>query len=138
MRASLMSAAEERLKPKVTEEFMRTKAEVQSLHSTNRELLDGQERINSILSSISNKIEEVESHEVDLKAKEAEIAVAMRHLTLLETQRPGPDSRRPRRAHGAEALHGRRGRRARRGGRQALASPGAKRRQLHRRGSRGG
>ena len=91
MRASLLSAAEERMKPKVTEEFMRTKAEVQSLHSTNRELLDGQEKIHSILSSIGDKIVEVESHKVDLKAKEAEIGVAMEHLTLLETQRPGPD-----------------------------------------------
>ena len=76
MRASFLSAVEERMKPKVTEEFMKTKAEVQSLHSTNRELLDGQEKINSILSSIGDKIVEVESHEVDLKAKEAEICVA--------------------------------------------------------------
>ena len=79
------------MKPKVTEEFMKTKAEVQSLHSTNRELLDGQEKINSILAAIGEKMIEVEAHEVDLKAKEAEIGVAMRHMTLLETQRPGPD-----------------------------------------------
>ena len=91
MRASLLSAVEERMRPKVIEEFMKTKAEVQSLHSTNRELLDGQEKINAILSSISEKINEVESHEDDLKEKETEIEAAMRHLTLLHTQRPGPD-----------------------------------------------
>ena len=40
LRASLLSACEEVLRDRLDEEFMKTKAEVQSLHSTNKELLD--------------------------------------------------------------------------------------------------
>jgi hypothetical protein len=42
LRESLISAAEEVLRDKLTEEIAKTKAEIESLHVTSRELLDGQ------------------------------------------------------------------------------------------------
>lgn len=56
-----MSRAEEILRDKFTEEFYKTKAELQTLHSTNKELLDGQEDIGAIEAELDAKLSQVDS-----------------------------------------------------------------------------
>lgn len=56
-----MSRAEEILREKFTEEFYKTKAELQTLHSTNKELLDGQEDIGAIEAELDAKLSQVHS-----------------------------------------------------------------------------
>ena len=84
VRASLLSACEETMRDRLEEEFMRTKAEVQSLHSTNKELLDGQEKINDILTSIGSKILEVDEHRRKLDQKAAEMEDTIEKLDALD------------------------------------------------------
>ena len=93
LRASLLSAAEDLMKLKLEEEFMRTKAEVQSLHSTSKELLDGQEKINDIMRAMDEKLKEMEAHEERLKAKERELDEASVNVAEMATAAAemGPD-----------------------------------------------
>ena len=58
---ALMSRVEEVLREKFTEEFYKTKAELQTLHSTNKELLDGQEDIGAIEAELDAKISQLDS-----------------------------------------------------------------------------
>ena len=60
LRMSLLTAVEEKVRSKLDEEFLKTKAEVESLHSTNKELLDGQEKINDIVAELEWKCRELE------------------------------------------------------------------------------
>ena len=47
-RISLLNQVENVMKERFLEEFHKTKAELQTLHSTNKDLLDGQEDIGTI------------------------------------------------------------------------------------------
>ena len=84
LRASLVSAAEDLMKMRLEEEFMKTKAEVQSLHSTSKELLDGQEKINDIMVEMGEKLKEMETHQEELLAKEGELKEAAKRLEEME------------------------------------------------------
>lgn len=84
VRASLLSACEQSLRDRLEEEFMKTKAEVQSLHSTNKELLDGQEKINDILTSIECKILEVDEHKDKLDKKAADMKDIIEKLDAID------------------------------------------------------
>ena len=67
LRESLLSAAEEVLRDKLSEEFSKTKAELESLHATSRELLDGQEKIVEIEKSMNDKENEIDAFISDLE-----------------------------------------------------------------------
>ena len=54
------------MREKFTEEFYKTKAELQTLHSTNKELLDGQEDIGAIEAELEAKVSRVHSCLQDL------------------------------------------------------------------------
>ena len=84
VRASVLSACEDSLRDRLEEEFMKTKAEVQSLHSTNKELLDGQEKINHLLASIESKIAEVDEHTAKLEVKAGQMVASVEALDAIE------------------------------------------------------
>jgi len=63
---ALMSRLDEILRERFTEEFYKTKAEIQTLHSTNKELLDGQEDIGALEAELDAKLSQVESCLQDL------------------------------------------------------------------------
>ena len=65
-----MSRVEEVLREIFTEEFYKTKAEVQTLHSTNKELLDGQEDIGAVEAELDAKLAQVESCLDDLNLEQ--------------------------------------------------------------------
>jgi len=67
---ALMSRVEEVLRERFTEEFYKTKAEVQTLHSTNKELLDGQEDIGAVEAELDAKLAQVESCLDDLNLEQ--------------------------------------------------------------------
>ena len=67
LRESMLSAAEEVLRDKLSEEFSKTKAELESLHATSRELLDGQEKIVDIEKSMNEKSTEIDAFIADLE-----------------------------------------------------------------------
>ncbi len=93
LHASLLTAAEELMRLKLEEEFMKTKAEVESLHSTSKELLDGQEKINDILRGMEDKLKELDEHEESLRTKEGELEEASRQLeeVAAAAEACGPD-----------------------------------------------
>ena len=65
-----MSRVEEVLRERFTEEFYKTKAEVQTLHSTNKELLDGQEDIGAVEAELDAKLAQLESCLDDLNLEQ--------------------------------------------------------------------
>jgi hypothetical protein len=67
LRESMLSAAEEVLRDKLSEEFSKTKAELESLHATSRELLDGQEKIVDIEKLMNEKSTEIDAFIADLE-----------------------------------------------------------------------
>lgn len=85
LRESLVSAAEEILKEKLSEEFSKTKAELESLHATSRELLDGQEKLVEIDKSMNDKTAELESFMNELKTQESDMTAALERLEIFET-----------------------------------------------------
>jgi ESCRT-I complex subunit TSG101 len=84
LRASLLSACEEILRDKLEEEFSARKAEVSCLHSTNKELLDGQERIGAILTEVATKTTEVQAQTAALLRTEVELRSAAYRLSELD------------------------------------------------------
>ena len=84
LRISLVSAAEELVKKRLEEEFMKTKAEVQSLHSTNKELLDGQEEINEIIEDLETKTKGIEEQFNSLTLKREELEKELEALSEIE------------------------------------------------------
>ena len=84
LRESLLSAAEEVLRDKLSEEFAKTKAELESLHATSRELLDGQEKIVEIEKSLEEKISEIQTFIGELQNEQRELSAALERLTVIE------------------------------------------------------
>ena len=84
LRISLMSAVEDLVKNKLEEEFMKTKAEVQTLHATNKELLDGQEKINDIIRNLETNTKELTEHERAFAEKETELNETLNQLSELD------------------------------------------------------
>ena len=65
-RISLLNQVENVMKERFLEEFHKTKAELQTLHSTNKDLLDGQEDIGAIEAEIDAKLSQVDACLADL------------------------------------------------------------------------
>jgi len=77
---ALMSRAEEVLRERFTEEFYKTKAELQTLHSTNKELLDGQEDLGAIEAELDAKVAQVETCLQDLNLEEKSLKQAIKEI----------------------------------------------------------
>ena len=85
LKISLKSAVEEKFRHKLSEEFNKTNAELASLHNTNKELLDGQEKINGISRTLEDKISEIEIHKLTLDDRKDKMEKALDELSKDET-----------------------------------------------------
>lgn len=81
IRISLVSCVSDKIRSRLSEEFQKTVAECQSLHHTNKDLLDGQEKLAEIVKNIESRSADLESilHELrqqkqDLLAKEKQLS----------------------------------------------------------------
>eukprot|EP00095_Tigriopus_kingsejongensis_P000399 snap_masked-scaffold19_size710362-processed-gene-1.3 protein:Tk00399 transcript:snap_masked-scaffold19_size710362-processed-gene-1.3-mRNA-1 annotation:"tumor susceptibility gene 101 protein isoform x2" len=77
VKASLVTALSEKLRPRFEETYQRTSAECESLFFTHKDLLDGQERLNEALADLEAKtralagpMESLRVHQRDLKAQQ--------------------------------------------------------------------
>jgi len=68
-RISLLNQVENVMKERFLEEFHKTKAELQTLHSTNKDLLDGQEDIGAIEADFTAKLSQVDACLADLNLR---------------------------------------------------------------------
>lgn len=84
LRVSLVTHTEGLMKETFKEEFLKTKAELQSLHSTNKELLDGQEEIGAIESELDCKLAEVDGYNEDLQHELEALEKAVGDLDRLD------------------------------------------------------
>ncbi len=66
-RVALVTQAEDVIRERFGEEFGKTRAELQTLHSTNKELLDGQEEIGAIEAELDAKLDEMACYVEDLQ-----------------------------------------------------------------------
>ena len=66
LRITMVSAVEEMMRQKLDEEFSKTKAELESLHHTNLELLDNQEEISNLEKDLDEKIKIGDERNKDL------------------------------------------------------------------------
>ncbi len=82
LRASLVSATEQKVKQKLEEEFSKTRAELDALHSTNRELLDGQEKVAAIIRELEEAGKEAEERTDRLRRAEGELGTALERLSV--------------------------------------------------------
>ena len=80
---ALMSRVEEVLRERFTEEFYKTKAEIQTLHSTNKELLDGQEEIGAIEAELDAKTTQVDTCLQDLSLEEKSLKQAIHEIDAM-------------------------------------------------------
>lgn len=86
-----MSRVEEVLREKFTEEFYKTKAELQTLHSTNKELLDGQEDIGAIEAELEAKISQIDTCLDELKLEKDSLENSIAAITDLSPEALHPD-----------------------------------------------
>lgn len=77
---ALMNRAEKVLRERFTEEFYKTKAELQTLHSTNKELLDGQEEIGAMEAELDAKVAQIETCLQDLSLEETSLRQAIHEI----------------------------------------------------------
>lgn len=75
-----MTRVQTGIKDKFTEEFYKTKAELQTLHSTNKELLDGQEDIGAIEAELDAKLSQINSCLEDLRLEGRSIASSIQAI----------------------------------------------------------
>lgn len=87
LKASFVTAVESKLKVKLEEELLKTKAEIDSLHSTNKELLDGQEKIDDILKELSEAEKDLDGHVEALNIQDMELEAALLRLKELEEKK---------------------------------------------------
>ena len=78
-----MSRLDEILRERFTEEFYKTKAEIQTLHSTNKELLDGQEDIGALEAELDAKLSQVESCLEDLTVEQQGLVQSIKAIDNL-------------------------------------------------------
>ena len=83
---TLMNQVEEVLRERFTEEFYKTKAEVQTLHSTNKELLDGQEDIGALEAELDAKLSQVESCLEDLSLEQRGLVQSIKAIDNLDPE----------------------------------------------------
>jgi len=83
--------AEKVLRERFAEEFYKTKAEIQTLHSTNKELLDGQEDIGTIDAELQTKISQLDSCLVDLDLEHQSLEKAIQSVDQLDPESLDPD-----------------------------------------------
>jgi len=83
---ALTSRVEEVLRERFIEEFYKTKAEVQTLHSTNKELLDGQEDIGALEAELDAKLAQVESCLDDLSLEQRGLVQSIKAIDNLDPQ----------------------------------------------------
>ena len=81
-----MNQVEEVLRERFTEEFYKTKAEVQTLHSTNKELLDGQEDIGALEAELDAKLSQVESCLEDLSLEQRGLVQSIKAIDNLDPE----------------------------------------------------
>ncbi len=82
VKASIVSAVEQKVKGRLQEEFSRTRAEIDVLHSTNRELLDSQEKISVMIKDMEGAEEDAKDRMEQLKRAEQELEQAMLRLSV--------------------------------------------------------
>jgi ESCRT-I complex subunit TSG101 len=85
-RVSLVSKAEGVLKERFTEEFNKTKAELQSLHSTNQELIEGQEEIGVADAEVDAKLAQISACIDDLQIESDCIETNLQGLEDLDPE----------------------------------------------------
>ena len=88
---SIRCHAEKVLRERFAEEFYKTKAEIQTLHSTNKELLDGQEDIGTIDAELQTKISQLDSCLVDLDLEHQSLEKAIQSVDQLDPESLDPD-----------------------------------------------
>ncbi len=80
LRASLLTAAEEKVRSRLGEEFMKTRAEMESLQATNRELQDGQEKLSEMMTQLQDASSELDSYSAKLMQAEVELSAELQTL----------------------------------------------------------
>lgn len=85
-RVTLMNRAENVIKEQFLEEFHKTKAELQTLHSTSKDLLDGQEDIESIEAEIDSKLAHIDSCLADLNFEKDKLEKALQQINELNPE----------------------------------------------------
>ena len=79
------------MRDRFAEEFYKTKAEIQTLHSTNKELLDGQEDIGTIEAELQTKISQLDSCLEDLGLEHQSLQQAIESVDQLDPESLDPD-----------------------------------------------
>ena len=90
-RISLLNQAENVIKEQFLEEFHKTKAELQTLHSTNKDLLDGQEDIGTIEAEVDAKLVQLDNCLSDLNLEKDKLEVAIRAIDELNPEAMNSD-----------------------------------------------
>ena len=85
-RISLLNQAENVIKEQFLEEFHKTKAELQTLHSTNKDLLDGQEDIGTIEAEVDAKLVQLDNCLSDLNLEKDKLEEAIRAIDELNPE----------------------------------------------------
>ena len=92
LRLSLVSAAEAKVKARMDEEAGKTRAEVESLHTTNKELLDRQEKVEEAIKAMTEAEEEVKRQTEALSTAERDLNAELERLTAAEGSKNDVDS----------------------------------------------
>ena len=91
-RLSLVTRTEGVVKEAFAEEFAKTRAELQTLYSTNKELLDGQEEIGAIEAELDSKLAVISGCVQDLEKEQSELAAWIAALDNLDPEALDPDT----------------------------------------------
>ena len=81
LKITLISSVEDKIRNKLDDEVSKTQAELESLHHTNRELLDRQEDICKIEKELDNSLKVITLHNDGLLCCEQDLRKAVSNLT---------------------------------------------------------